>query len=44
MLGESSVVCDGVEGRRVELGEGGVGVLAVETLLEAIYPIDNVRL
>ena len=38
MLGEIGVVCDGVEGWRVEFGERWVGVLAVETFLVAIDP------
>lgn len=38
MLGEGAVVCDAVEGRWVEFGEGRVGVLAVQALLEAIDP------
>lgn len=32
------MVCYGVECRWVEFGEGGVSVLAVEALLEAIDP------
>lgn len=38
MLGESGVVCDAVEGGRVEFGEGGMRVGAVETFLVAIDP------
>ena len=38
MLGESGVVCDAVEGGRVEFGKGGMRVGAVETFLVAIDP------
>lgn len=33
------MVCYAVEGGRVEFGEGGVSVLAVETFLVAVDPI-----
>ena len=39
MLAEGGVVGYGVEGGWVEFGEGGVGVLAVETFLESIDPV-----
>lgn len=38
MLGEGRVVGYGVEGWGIELGERGVGVLAVEAFLEAVDP------
>ena len=38
MLGECGVVRYGVERRWVEFGEGGVCVLAVKALLEAVDP------
>jgi hypothetical protein len=38
VLGESGVVCDAVEGGRVEFGKGGMRVGAVETFLVAIDP------
>lgn len=41
MLAEGGVVGYGVEGGWVEFGEGGVGVLAVETFLESIDPVDG---
>jgi hypothetical protein len=39
VLGEGGVVGYGVEGWWVEFGEGGMGVLAVETFLESINPV-----
>jgi hypothetical protein len=39
VLAEGGVVGYGVEGRRVEFGEGGMGVLAMETFLESIDPV-----
>jgi hypothetical protein len=39
VLAKGGVVGYGVEGGRVEFGEGGVGVLAVETFLESIDPM-----
>lgn len=39
MLGECGVVCNAVESGRVELGEGRVGVLAMEAFLEAVDPV-----
>ena len=41
MLREVCVVCYGVEGWRVEFGEGGMGILAMETFLESIDPVDG---
>jgi hypothetical protein len=38
VLGECGVVRYGVERRWVEFGEGGVCVLAVKALLEAVDP------
>ena len=38
MLGDCGVVRYGVERRWVEFGEGGVCVLAVKALLEAVDP------
>lgn len=38
MLGEGGVVGHGVESWWIEFGECGVGVLAVEALLEAVNP------
>jgi hypothetical protein len=34
------VVCNAIEGRWVEFGEGGVRVLAVKAFLESIDPRD----
>jgi len=42
MLGEVDMVGDRIEGRRIELGESGMSVLAMKTFLETInhsFPI-----
>jgi len=38
VLRKGLVICHAVEGGRVELGEGGMCILAVQAFLEAIDP------
>jgi len=44
MLGEVALGGYGVSGWRVELGEAGMRVCAVQTFLEAVDPVEVVRL